>query len=267
MFTNSTDLYLMQGPVTVFDGNVYAGDAKIDDLPPGGQRLISYGLDLDTEVAPLSKAQPEELLSVRLLKGTMIASHKYVRSVEYTVKNSGKTAKTVLIEYPIEPDWTLVVPEKPTEKTRDLYRFAVEATPGKPAKLDVKEQRTDRQQVAINNLDESAIGFYLSAKVVSDQVKAALAEVVQRKHGLEQVAQRRQQLEQRIGQIGEDQARIRQNMAQLDRQSDVYKSYVKKFSDQEAEIEKLRGQIAELTAKETSLRQSLDEYLMGLDLQ
>ncbi len=266
-FTNTTDLYLMQGPVTVFDGGVYAGDAKIEDLPPGSQRLISYGLDLDTEVAPQGKAQPEELLSVRLLKGTMISARKFTRSVEYTVKNSGKQAKTVLVEYPIDPNWTLVKPTEPAEKTRDLYRFAVEAKPGEPAKLTIEQERIDRQQVAINNLDDDAIQFFVSAKVVSGQVKAALQEIVKRKHEIEQVAVRRQQLEQRIGQIGEDQARIRQNMAQLDRQSDVYKSYVKKFSDQETEIEKLRGQIAELMAQETGLRKSLDEYLMGLDLQ
>ena len=56
-------------------------------------------------------------------------------------------------------------------------------------------------------------------------------------------------------------------MAQLDRNSDVYRNYVKKFSDQETEIEKLRGQIASLTDQETGLRKALDEYLMGLDLQ
>ena len=32
---NSTELHLMQGPITVFDGGVYAGDARIEDLPPG----------------------------------------------------------------------------------------------------------------------------------------------------------------------------------------------------------------------------------------
>ena len=57
-FTNTTDLYLMQGPITVFDGGVYAGDAKIEDLPPGSERLISYALDLDTEVAPEARASP-----------------------------------------------------------------------------------------------------------------------------------------------------------------------------------------------------------------
>ena len=82
-----------------------------------------------------------------------------------------------------------------------------------------------------------------------------------------QLTAKKQQLEQRIREIGEDQTRIRQNMAQLDRNSDVYKNYVKKFSDQEAEIEKLRGQIASLTDEETGMRKSLDEYMMGLDLQ
>ena len=53
--TNSTDLHLMQGPITVFDGGAYAGDAKIEDLPPGTERLISYALDLNTEVAPGSQ--------------------------------------------------------------------------------------------------------------------------------------------------------------------------------------------------------------------
>ena len=73
-FTNLTGLHLMQGPITVFDGGVYAGDAKIEDVAPGSQRLISYGLDLNVEVAPESKGRPEELLSVRLLKGTLIAT-------------------------------------------------------------------------------------------------------------------------------------------------------------------------------------------------
>ena len=78
---------------------------------------------------------------------------------------------------------------------------------------------------------------------------------------------KKQQLEQRIKQIGEDQARIRQNMVQLDRTSDVYKNYVKKFSDQESEIEKARGQITSLTDQETGMQKSLDEYMLGLDLQ
>jgi hypothetical protein len=266
-FTNTTDLYLMQGPITVFDGGVYAGDAKIEDVPPGAERLISYGLDLDTEVAPEVKNQPEEYLSIRLLKGVMLTDRRFVRSQEYTVKNSGKEAKTVLIEYPIDASWKLVLPENPTEKTRDLYRFAVEAKPGEPARLLVNEQRIEHQEVALNNLDDNAIRFYQSVKVVSEKVKAALAEIVKRKHDLQQLAAARQQHEQRIHRIKEDQDRVRQNMDRLDRTSELYKRYVKKFTDQEEEVSKLNEQIASLAEQEAAQQKSLDEYLMGLDLQ
>ena len=266
-FTNTTGLYLMQGPITVFDGGSYAGDAKIEDLPPGTERLISYALDLDTEVAPETKGRPEELLNVKLIKGTIITSRKYTRGTSYTVKNSGKAAKTVLIEYPFDPQWKLTAPAKADEKTRNSYRFTVEAKPGEPAKLTVEEERTDHQQVALGNLDDNTIKYYLGVKVVGEKVKEALSEIVKRKNALQEIAVKKQQLEQRITQIGEDQARIRQNMAQLDHNSDVYKNYVKKFSDQESEIEKTRDQIATLKDQETNMRKSLDDYMIGLDLQ
>ncbi len=56
-------------------------------------------------------------------------------------------------------------------------------------------------------------------------------------------------------------------MGRLDRNSDIYKRYVKKFSDQETEIETLRGRIAELSDKEVKLGKALNEYMMGLDLE
>jgi hypothetical protein len=264
---NSTELHLMQGPITVFDGGAYAGDAKIEDLAPGSQRLLSYAMDLETEVAPESKGRPQELIRVRLAKGTALTEWKHVRTQEYTIKNSGRKPKKVLIEQPFDPTWTLVTPKEPTEKTRDLYRFAVDAKPGTPAKLTVEEERIDRQQVAITNLDDGAIQMYLGQKVVSDQVKTALAEIVKRKAALQEVSAKRAQLEQQIKAVEEEQNRIRQNMDRLDRTSELYKRYVKKFTDQEDDVEKLRTQIRELTSQETQLRKAMDEYLMGLDLQ
>ena len=264
--TNSTDLHLMQGPITVLDGGVYAGDAKIDDMPPGSQRLISYSMDLDTEVAPESKPCPEEILSVRLVKGVMNVDRKYTQIHQFTVKNSGKKAKKVLIEYPFSAMWKLVEPKEPAEKTRDQYRFAVIAKPGVPALLAVQEERTEGQQIGLSNIDDATIRVYQASAVTSDKVKAAMTEVIRQKAAVSQLVQKRQELERRIQTIGEDQSRIRQNMAQLDHASDIYKTYVKKFSDQEQEIDKLRGQIQELTGQENDLHKKLDDYLMGLDL-
>ncbi len=266
-FTNSTNVHLMQGPITVFDGNVYAGDAKIEDLPPKSTRLLSYALDLETEVAPLAKSEPEQLVSVKIVKGVLHAMRKFTRAQEYTVKNSGRRTKTVLIEQPLDPNWKLVSPKEPAEKTRDMYRFAVEAKPGEPAKLVVQEERIESQQIAVFSMDDNSIRIYISSTAVSDKVKAALQEVIKRKHELALLAAERQRLEMRIREIEQDQARIRQNMAQLDRNSDLYKSYVNDFAAHEAEIKKTRSQIAALVDKEAGARKALDEYLMGLNLE
>ena len=264
--TNSTDLHLMQGPITVFDAGAYAGDARIEDLPPGSERLISYAMDLDTEVAPEAESHPNQLLSVRLEKGVLLITNKYERGTNYTVKNSSKKPKDVLIEYAHDANWKLVEPKDPAEKTRNLYRFAVTAEPGKPAKLAVKEERIQHQHLALTNLDDSMIVFYMKQKTVSPQIKEALADVVKRKSQIERLVQERQQHEQRINAIAQDQNRIRQNMGQIDRNADLYKRYMKTLNKEEDELETLRDQIAGLLKQETSLRASLNDYLANLTI-
>ena len=70
-FKNTTGLHLMQGPITVFEGNSYAGDARILDLQPKEERLLSYAVDLGTEVETLQKPHADRLVKVKLAKGLL----------------------------------------------------------------------------------------------------------------------------------------------------------------------------------------------------
>jgi hypothetical protein len=263
---NSTALHLLQGPITVFDSGAYAGDARIQDLQPGTERLISYAMDLGTEVAPESKSSPQQLLSVKIAKGVLYRSDKHTRSTTYTVKNSGDKAKNVLIEYAHDPNWKLTAPQEPGEKTRDMYRFAVTAEPGKPAKLAVEEERTISTQIAMINLDSNAIVIYLNSNEVSEAVKEALREVVKRKQALSVLVAQRAEYERQLNVIREQQNRIRENLKVLPQDSELARTYIKKFSEQEEQNDKLQGQIDESVKQETKARQELDEYLLKLDI-
>lgn len=263
---NTSDLYLMQGPITVFDGGAYAGDAQIEDMPPGSERLVSYALDLKTEVASEARQWPQQLVKCSVVKGVLHTSNKLERRRNYTIKNSGREDKTVLVEYGVEGGWSLVTPAEPAEKTRDRYRFAVKAEPGKPAKLEVVENMTVAQQIALTNIDDNTIRFYLQADVVSDKVKQALAEVIRRKGQISELNSQKEQLERQIAAIEQEQNRIRQNMPQLDRNSELYRRYVKKFSDQEDQVEKLRDQIQSKVAELTKRQSELDTFLSDLNL-
>jgi hypothetical protein len=172
----------------------------------------------------------------------------------------------VLIEQPLDSDWKLVTPAKPTETTRSLNRFAVIAEAGKPAELKVEEQHTLSRQHGILGTDDKTLLFFAGREITSPKVKEALEQVVRHKQKLAELAAQRLQIDQQIVQIAEEQNRIRQNMAQLDRTNDVYLKYVKKLSAQEDQIEQLRAEQKAKATEEAAQRKVLDDFVAGLDL-
>src|SRR5207248_7966695 len=60
---NTTGKHLLQGPITVLEASTYAGDAQIDNLPPGQERLLSYGIDLQMRVDAATNRQDSSLMS------------------------------------------------------------------------------------------------------------------------------------------------------------------------------------------------------------
>jgi hypothetical protein len=266
-FTNSTKLHLMQGPITVFDDGSYAGDAQIEDLPPGSERLISYAMDLDTEVASIGKQSPTQLVNLKIVRGIIQVTNRLEREQTYTVKNGGKKTKQVLVEYPLESSWKLMAPEKPAEKTRDRYRFVVAADPGKPAELKVREEQTISEQVALTNLDPGRMVIYLRSKTISDAVRKSLEEVRTRQARIAELRQQMTRLDQQVKAIDQEQARIRQNMAQLDRTSALFQRYVGKFAEQEDQVEKLRTEIAKIQGDIDAEGRGLEQYLAELSAE
>jgi hypothetical protein len=264
---NSTELDLMQGPVTVFEAGAYAGDARIEDMAPGSERLVSYAVDLDVEVNPRMEQKPEEIVAVKIAKGTLVVTRKYARTKAFEIKNSSAKPVKLLVEHPREGGWNLVAPKEATETTRDRYRFAVTAEPGKPAKLEVAEEQQGVQHVALTNIDDGTILFYIRAKATSPKVKEALEQVIAKKRAIEEIVRKRQEREREIQVVEQEQNRIRQNMAQLDRTNELYAKYVKKFAEQEDRVEALRKEITDLVTQEQEARKALDEYLLTVTLE
>ena len=264
---NPTDLYLMQGPVTVFDADVYAGDARLADLAPGQERLISYAIDLKTEVEPVSAAAQRELVTASLRKGVLVVTRRAISEISYRVRNRDQRVKTVLIEHPFRPQWKLTEPQAATERTRDVYRFALSVEPDAGTTLRVREEQPRQEIVQLTDAGPDVMAYYIRAEQVSLQVKAALQKVVQLRTQLDQTVERLQQNKQHIADIVEEQQRIRHNMERLSRNADLYTRYVRKLDTQETEIEQLRQEAKRLAAAETQQREALQTYLLSLELE
>ena len=266
-FKNTTGLHLMQGPITIFEASSYAGDARILDLEPKEERLISYAIDLGTEVDPVAKHEPDRLLSVKIDKGILIATNKMRDSKTYNIKNRSDQDRTLLIEHPFRADYKLVDTEKPAEQARDVYRFEVKVAAGKTASLPVTEERDLINRIALTDSPDDTVRIFLASNVSSEKVQAALKHALELKGKLEATRGERNRQKADLDAIVQEQGRLRANLERVPQNSDLYKRYLEKLGNQETDIEKLQAQIKKLDETEKQQLNDYRGYLSSLSVE
>jgi hypothetical protein len=264
---NTTKLHLMQGPVTVFDDNVYAGDAKLPDVKPGEKRLIAYALDLSTEVLVKQKAVPDALVSLRIAKGVLVHRHKLVDERTYEFKNKAGKDRTVVLEQPYSSDWTLVEPKEAYERTQNLLRFKVQVAADKVTAQVVRLERVMDQMLALTDTGLDQIQYYLKTDVIKPKLKEALEKVVALRVELDQIAQQRQRAEQERGEVEKDRVQLREDVKALDRSTDLYAKQLKRLEEVQTRLDDLRDTIAKLRTEEEQKRKALQDYLLALEVE
>jgi hypothetical protein len=266
-FKNTSGLHLMQGPITVFEGSNYAGDARILDLQPNEERLISYAVDLGTEVNPIPSSDNGRLTHIKAVKGILHTTTKLRETKTYTIKNRNDQERTVLIEHPVRNDFKLISTDKPLEKASDFYRFQVKVAPGKTEKQVVSEERITEQTVQLTNLDDNSIRHFIREAATSDKVKSGLQKVMELRWELQKTQREIGELQRQLDTIRNDQPRLRANLKELPQTSEVYKRIVKKLNDQETQIEKYQDDIKKLQGAEHEQRKVFEDYLAGFSAE
>jgi hypothetical protein len=262
---NSTDKHLLQGPITVLDGNGYAGDARIDDVPPGQERLISYGVDLQMIVDATKMEANSNLQTAKIVKGVLNLQRKNENAREYVAENKSPSEKTLIIEHP-RNGWTLVEPEKPMETTDTLYRFKGKVPAGQKSSLKVKEEIVTQQTVEIMPCDLNQLLSYTKEGAIPKDVKDALAKAIEFRQALADFERQINEQNEKVKQITDQQARIRENMKTVDKSSQYYNRLLSKLNDQESQIEKSQTDRDELMQKRDDQRKQLEDYLKDLTI-
>jgi len=263
---NTTGAHLMGGPLTIYDSSVYAGDAIFEDLQRGEERLVSYAVDLGVSCECKTEPAPQEILAFKLAKHFLVISRKYRQTTRYTFKVKDEKNRVFIVEHSYQNGWKLVAPEKADERTDSLYRFRILLNAKDGGSLAVVEERIVEEETGIANINAPALLGYIQTGKMSDKVKVALQHVLELQAALYDSQQQQAKREAEIRDISNEQGRLRQTMAQLDRTSDLYKRYTTKLDQQETRIETLQGEIKVLQVKMDTQRKELDDYIAGLDI-
>jgi hypothetical protein len=264
-FKNTTDQPLMQGPITVYEEGSYAGDARLPDLQPKEERLISYAIDQGTEVKPEQKSEPRQLMAVKVVKGLIHATHKLRETKVYTIKNRSQQERTLIISHPYRPDWKVVGDFKPLERSRDLYRFECKVPAGKTVIKEVVEEQSRLDHIALNNTDDKTIRLFISSNVSSKAAKEGLKKVIDLRTNLAGIRTELEAAEKQLKTITDDQSRLRANLEKVPKESNAFKRYVKKFDTQETQIEKLQDDINKMQEVLKKHEKEFADYILGAD--
>src|SRR5438067_8109207 len=95
-FKNTSGAHLNQGPVTVFEGSVYAGDTRVLDVQPNEERLVSYAIDLGTEVDPQVGPGTTKITNVKAVKGIVTTTTKVREVQNYRMVNRSQQDRLLL---------------------------------------------------------------------------------------------------------------------------------------------------------------------------
>jgi len=265
-FKNTTGVPLSQGPVTVFEGSVYAGDTRVLDLQPDEERLVSYAIDLGTEVAVKPGKNTSRITSVRAAKGIIYTKTVQREESVYDISNRSTTDRTLLIEQPNRKGegFVFIGDNKPKEEAADVFRFELALGAKKNTSYTIVEERPVESSVQLTNSADDQIRYFMKLKETPESLKTKLQEALQVKGKWDAVRQEIAAAGTRIQTITTDQKRLRDNMRELPRESKLFEKYLKTLEDQEKEMDDLQAKLKSLHADEAKSRAAYDDFLANL---
>jgi hypothetical protein len=259
--TNDGDSALPAGLVTAFettaDGPVnFAGDAQLPLLAKGATRFVTFALDSKTEVRRFDRGSKQVRLG-KAVRGELTITTKSSWSIDYDIAAPAEEDREIVIDEARADGWKPVGDIKDIEETPSRLRLKVAAPRGKTTKVTLWRERTDFQSVRLialapDRLLATVSGLQNDSSALKETI-AKLGAIVQAINGIEA---RRRDLEVERKKIGDDQDRIRKNLASVGQGSDLGRRYVETLKSQE-------DRLAAIDLEEKTLKEDMAAKARG----
>jgi hypothetical protein len=265
--TNSSGLTLDAGTFSVVDGGAFAGEGLIEPLKPQEKRLLSYAVDLGLQIDARQGDERRLISRITLQRGVIVEQREQRSRRVYTIRNNDTTDRTVVVEHPLRPGWTLVS-DTSAETSSAAYRFKVAAPAKQTTTLVVEEKQPleSRHEVTSMNNDQVAVLVRDSGSGILQQ---AFTPILAKKAAIAELSARLADRQGEIEQISQDEARVRENLVALKSTSDekrVVKRYASQLTDWEDRIVTLRRERIDLGRQRLQAQSELQQLIEQLSL-
>ncbi|MDR2718980.1 MAG: DUF4139 domain-containing protein [Treponema sp.] len=263
--TNTSGMKLPAGPITVYDGGTYAGDALIEFWNEGEKRLISFGEDLSVNAAVFD-SNSRTVISVKISGGVMTINRSQEYMKTYTFHNTAAQAKSVMVEHPATPGASLETPQA-DEQTPTAYRFTMILPAEKEITLLVRESRPIMEKISLLQMrQEIFLSYVMSNQEIPPAVQAALRQAVNLWNVVNAAETAVTEAENRRSFLVNEQERVRKNIEVTGGQTQQGQEYLKRLQSLDNDIDKIAGELEKLKADVKQAQKAYTDYLGSLNL-
>lgn len=267
-FKNTTGLTLEGGPLTVFEGGIYAGEAMLDTLIPEEERMIPYAVDLSVDVL-VENDKSTQVVMESLRGGVWCQRRASYQSTLYRFSNKSDEVKEVILEHPVSAGVRVNTPE-PVSESRSYWRFAVRLEPKVGTEFRVTLRFGEESKVELRH----GAPEWIASVFVSARGSARLMDMVDKLRALGdrmQACERAdKECSERLARIGSEQDRLRKNLGSLEASREgaaLRARYVELLTAQEDELQALEEHATGVGIERRLAEEEFQELLASLDFE
>ena len=280
--TNTSDLTLAAGSFSILENGIFGGQGQMDLIHPKERRIIPYAVDdaVTVEFAEGKRLVPTAARIV-IFDGTLSVHRLYPRVREYTIHNTGSSARTVVLE-PERTDRFQMLPGKPriasvwelapetppaTEVLANSYRFEVEVGPSSTTQFKLVETHSHPQHYEIATMREDELQGIIKEANGDPDALAKLQPLLDTKHQLHELDKQLKAAQSEMDSVKLEEKRIRENMASLkgnNGEQSLTKRYADEMNEQEDKMESLHKQKDALLQQQGAIQKQLADKVATL---
>jgi hypothetical protein len=261
--TNNTGMKLPAGPITVYDGGTYSGDALIEFFPENEKRLISYGDDLSV-TGSVTSSNSRYVSTVRVASGVMTIMRRQVYERVYTIRNASDEQKKLILEHPILSGYELIEPISAEDRTATLYRFTRYLAPKETHSFTVREEYPISETITLANLRADTFLSYSTNQEIPAEVRAALTRAIELRVKTDEATTAQRELETQLTRLISEQDRIRRNLEAAGNTSPQGQDYLRRLASLDSDIDDLNQQISDAVREVQRARREYEDYLASI---
>jgi hypothetical protein len=269
--TNSSALTLDGGSFSVLEDETFAGEGITDPVKPGEKRIISYATDLGVRVEKSTANSMERVTKVSISHGIMVQRSEQRVAATYKIRNDDTLRRTVLIEHPLKPGWSLNPNDaKPDETTSNVYRYRVSVGAKGSTEFTVRESIPSEARYVISDVTDDQVTFFLNTKSINPAVEAALRKIIAQKAAVGALQAEITRRDQETKKIFSDQDRLRENLKALKgtpEERALTQRYTQQLADEETQLDTLKREAADFQTRHDEAKKQLDDMIQSLNLE